>query len=121
MPPFNPTIIKTMPKQSLEQIAVNALEDLKATDITVLNLTGLTSIADVMIIASARSSRQMKALADNVVIQVKAHGGTVNHEEGTPDSGWMLIDLYDVIVHVMLPETREFYQLEKLWVNVDKK
>ncbi|TXF12650.1 ribosome silencing factor [Pelomicrobium methylotrophicum] len=99
----------------LVKIAVTALEDIKARDIVVLNTTKLTSLFDRMIIASADSSRQTRALANNVVEKVKQAGAPVQGIEGEGAAEWILIDLGSVIVHVMQPAVREYYNLEELW------
>ena len=104
-----------MPVDSLLQLAVDALEDLKGVDVHVLDVSGLTSITDRMIIVSGTSTRHVKALADNVALRAKQAGNPPLGVEGEQAAEWVLIDLGDVIVHVMLPETRKFYALEKLW------
>lgn len=104
-----------MSTESLQALAVDALEDLKGDDIQVLDVRGMTSITDRMIIVSGTSTRHVKALADNVALRAKQAGNPPLGVEGEQTAEWVLIDLGDVIVHVMLPETREFYALEKLW------
>lgn len=101
--------------QALTDVVIKALEDLKAKDITVLDVRGRTSVTDVMIIASGTSSRHVKSLADNVVDEVKAAGERPLGVEGGATSDWILVDLGDLVVHVMLPATREFYDLERFW------
>ena len=88
---------------------------MKALDIKVLDVRGLTDIADTMIIASGTSDRHLRAVAQRVVEKAKAAGMRPHGVEGQQDSDWVLIDLSDVIVHVMLPRVRDFYGLEKLW------
>lgn len=104
-----------MHSKQLEQLAVKALEDLKARDIVVLDVRRLTTLTDAMIIASGTSTRHVKALADSVIEQAKQAGCRPLSVEGEREAEWILVDLADVIVHVMLPATRDFYQLEKLW------
>ena len=104
-----------MNSEEIRDIVVEALEDLKGTEIKVLDVHDKTSVTDILVIASGKSSRQVKALANNVQEMVKEKGITPLSTEGAQDSGWTLIDLGDVVVHVMLPETRDFYNLEKLW------
>ena len=104
-----------MQTKQLKDVAVAALEDMKAKDIVVLDVRKLTTITDMMIIASGTSTRHVKALADNVVEQAKKAGCRPLSVEGEREAEWILVDLADVIVHVMLPNTRDFYQLEKLW------
>jgi ribosome-associated protein len=94
---------------------VAALEDIKARDIVVLNVVKLTSMFDRVIIASGDSTRQVKALADNVQVKLKAAGAKVNGVEGAQNAEWILIDLGSVVVHVMLPTVRAHYNLEELW------
>lgn len=101
--------------QQLLDTALAALEDLKAKDVLSLDVRPMTSLADVMIIASGTSSRHVKSLADNVVEKVKEAGFRPLGMEGERDGEWILIDLAGVIVHVMLPATRAFYDLERLW------
>ena len=98
---------------------MEALEALKAHDIVVLDVRPLTEVADHLVIASGRSSRQVVALADNVVERAKAAGYRPLGVEGRDAGEWVLVDLCDVIVHVMDPKTREFYQLERLWSGTD--
>lgn len=101
--------------QQLVDVAQSALDDLKAKDVLTLDVRSLTSLADVMIIASGTSSRHVKSLADNVVKMVKEAGLKPMGMEGERDGDWILIDLAGVIVHVMQPATRAFYDLERLW------
>jgi ribosome-associated protein len=96
-------------------IVVAALEDLKGVDIRVIDVRDLTSITDRMVVASGTSTRHVKALADNVAIKAKQQGYVPLGVEGEQTAEWVLLDLGDVVVHVMLPETRAFYGLEKLW------
>lgn len=106
-----------MTTNELSGIVLKALEDLKAFDIVILDVTKLTSITDQMIIASGGSSRQVKAIADKTIEAVKEHNITPLGTEGIQQGDWALIDLGDVIVHVMRPVIREYYQLEKLWAG----
>lgn len=94
---------------------VAALEDIKATDITVIDTSKLSSLFDRMIIASATSNRQAKALADSVVVKLKAMGEVVLGREGEESGEWVLVDLGEVLVHIMQPATRAYYNLEELW------
>ena len=98
---------------------LTALDDLKADEITVIDLVGKTSIADLMIIASGRSSTQVGALADRAVKALKAVGAPTPKVEGVPTCDWVLIDAGDIIVHLFRPEVRLFYNLEKMW-SVDR-
>lgn len=104
-----------MQPEALKDLVVEALEDIKAFDTVVIHVTELTSITDYMIITSGRSTRHIKAIADHVAEAAKAHGVQPLGIEGEPGSEWVLVDLGAVIVHVMQPSVREYYQLEKLW------
>lgn len=97
------------------RLAVAALEDIKANDIAVIDTSKLSSLFERMIIASAQSTRQTKALADRVVEQMKLHGEEVLGTEGEGNGEWILVDLGDVVVHVMQPAVRTYYNLEELW------
>ncbi len=101
--------------EEIKDLVIKTLADLKAVDVTVLDVRGKSSVTDFMVIASGTSSRHVKALANNVVVEVKKAGINPLGVEGESTSEWVLVDLVDVVVHIMLPETREFYQLEKLW------
>lgn len=100
---------------SLRSVVIAALEDMKALEIKVLDVRGLTDIADTMVIASGTSDRHVRSVAQRVVEKTKQAGFRPHGVEGQQDSDWVLIDLHDLIVHVMLPRVREFYGLEKLW------
>jgi len=102
-----------MNKNKTIEIAVNALEDMKGQDIAVIDTKGKTDVFDAMIIVTGTSDRHVKSLADKLTLDAKAKKLDVLGVE--QDRSWVLVDLYDVIVHVMLEETREFYSLEKLW------
>lgn len=96
-------------------IAEQALESLKAESIIQIDVQELTPLADTMMICSARTHRHLKSLAERVVKDVKASQYSVRSQNGHADTGWIVIDLNGVIVHVMTPQMREFYELEKLW------
>ena len=100
---------------SLRAVVLKALDDMKALEIKVLDVRGLTDVADTMVIASGTSDRHVRAVAQRVVERTKAEGFRPHGVEGQQDSDWVLIDLNELIVHVMLPRVREFYGLEKLW------
>jgi ribosome-associated protein len=105
----------TVAKPSLKTIVLAALDDMKALEVKVLDVRGLTDIADTMVIASGTSDRHVKSVAQRVVEKTKEAGFRPHGVEGQQDGDWVLIDLHDMIVHVMLPRVREFYGLEKLW------
>jgi ribosome-associated protein len=104
-----------MNADKLAEVAVSALEDIKARDITVIDVSLLSSLFERMIIASADSTRQTKALANHVQEQVRAAGGVVLGIEGEQAGEWVLVDCGDVVVHVMQPAVRQYYNLEELW------
>lgn len=103
---------------ALKTLAVDALEELKARDITLLDVSRLTSVTDLMLIASGTSTRHVAALAGNLVEKAKASGVVPLGVEGENGADWMLVDLGDLVVHVMLPETRQLYDLERLWADL---
>ena len=104
-----------MELETMKQAVVSALEDIKARDIMVLDVSKLTSMTDCMIIASADSNRQTRALSNNVQEKLKALGAQVLGVEGEENGEWVLVDLGQVIVHIMQPAVREYYSLEQLW------
>ena len=99
----------------LQHTAVTALEDIKAHDISVLDVRKLTSLYDTLIIASADSTRQVKALAQHVRDKLKEAGASIIGVEGEDTGEWVLIDAGDIVVHVMQPTVRAYYNLEELW------
>jgi ribosome silencing factor RsfS/YbeB/iojap len=99
----------------LKTVVIDALADMKALEVKVLDVRGLTDIADFMVIASGTSDRHVRSVAQRVVERTKEAGFRPHGVEGQQDSDWVLIDLSEMIVHVMLPRVREFYGLEKLW------
>jgi ribosome-associated protein len=100
---------------TLREHVLHALDELKAKEVRVIDVRGKTSIADTLVIASGTSTRHVKALADEVVRFVKKAGMLPLGVEGQTEAEWVLVDLGDVIVHVMLPRIREFYGLERMW------
>ncbi|GAB4289286.1 MAG: ribosome silencing factor [Thiohalomonadaceae bacterium] len=104
-----------MQAEQMKQLVVDALEDVKGVDIVVLDVRGKTSITDFMVIASGRSDRQVKSLAQSVLDKAKENGLTPLGVEGEREGEWVVVDLGEVVVHIFIPEKRDFYNLEKLW------
>jgi len=104
--------------ETLKTLAVDALEELKARDVTHLDVAKLTDVTDLMIIASGTSTRHVSALAQNLVEKAKEQGLQPRGVEGGANADWVLVDLGDVVVHVMLPEARALYDLERLWADL---
>jgi ribosome-associated protein len=94
---------------------VNLIEDKKGTQITVLNLQGISIITDYFIIVTGNSTTQTKAITDNLVEKLPELGIKILRKEGLPEATWVLLDCGDLVIHIMTPETREFYNLERLW------
>lgn len=105
---------------SFARLITDTMEDLKAQDVQTLDVRALTTMTDYMIIASGRSDRQVKAIADKVIEMAKTRKIRPLGVEGQQQAEWILIDFGDVIAHVMHPDTREYYQLEKLWAVTDR-
>jgi ribosome-associated protein len=103
---------------SLTQGIMASLDDAKAEDVLTIDLEGKTSIADLMVIASGRSTTHVNAIADRVIRSCKDNG-VIARIEGMPQCDWVLLDAGDVIIHVFRPEVRQFYNLEKMW-GVDR-
>ncbi len=104
-----------MNSEQLSELVVDALEEIKGQDIIKLDVSDMTTVTDYMVVASGTSNRHVKALADNVADKAKQAGHRPAGIEGEEGSEWVLLDLGDTLVHVMLPRVREFYNLEKLW------
>lgn len=101
--------------EEMKLAVIDALEDIKAFDITVMDVRNLTSMTSYMIVASANSTRQAKAIADNVREKLKGKGADLRGTEGEKDGEWVLVDLDDIVVHIMIPSARAYYNLEQLW------
>jgi ribosome-associated protein len=106
--------------EELRDLALKYLEDMKARDIKVLDVRGKTSVTDIMVIASGTSDRHVKSMAEAVAFQAKAAGNPPLGIEGASEGEWALVDLNGVVVHVMLPKVRDYYQLERLWSVSDQ-
>lgn len=104
-----------MEAEKIAQFVVTALEDLKAVNPVTLDVRGLTNVMDYLIITSGTSNRHVKSLADHVSVEAKKQGVHPMGMEGQEAGEWVLVDFGDVVVHVMLPATRDFYDLERLW------
>lgn len=104
-----------MTSEELKKIVIDALDDLKGREIVALDVRTLTNMADHMVFCSGTSNRHVKSLADNAATEAKKRGVKLLGIEGEQDGEWVLVDFGDVIVHVMLPETRAFYDLERMW------
>jgi ribosome-associated protein len=109
-----------MQTDELKDTVLQALEDLKGTDIVEFDVRDMTSVTDVMIIVSGTSDRHVKSLANAVVTACKKAGVAALGVEGEREGEWVLVDLGDVVVHVMQPRVREFYALEKLWAVTEQ-
>jgi ribosome-associated protein len=104
-----------MNSEQLSDLVVDALEDIKAKDIVKLDVRDMTTVTDYMVVASGTSTRHVQALVDNVIEKASKAGHKPIGVEGESGGEWVLLDLQDTLVHVMLPRVREFYNLEKLW------
>jgi ribosome-associated protein len=113
-----PTATQPTTAEALRAAVITSLEDDKAEDIVQIDLRGRSDMADWMVIASGRSTRQVAAIAEKLSDRVKREFGIIARIEGRETADWVLIDAGDVIVHVFRPEVRDFYQLEKIWTPV---
>lgn len=104
-----------MPNVEMRKMVLNALEELKGQEITCMDVSDQTEITDYMVVASGTSNRHVKSLVDKVIEDAAVEGIKPLGVEGMEQGEWVLIDLNDVVVHVMLPKAREFYDLERLW------
>lgn len=103
------------------KVVEDALDELKAKDVVCIDVRELTSVTDYMIIASGTSNRHVSALSDNVLEKAKAAGSRPLGVEGKESGEWVLVDLGDIVVHVMQPATRQFYDLERLWQSAESR
>lgn len=113
--PLPQAAVSDNPSADSVALALHVLEEMKAEDVTVIDLVGKTSLADAMIIASGRVNRHVASIADSLVEALKASGLPTPKVEGMPACDWVLIDTGDIIIHVFRPEVRQFYNLEKMW------
>ena len=104
-----------MQVEALRQFVIDKIEDLKGRDITILDVQEKSTITDYMVVCSGNSKRHVISIAENIYTQAKRSGNKPLGMEGQDTGEWVLVDLGDIVVHVMQDETREFYQLEKLW------
>ncbi|MEQ1599353.1 MAG: ribosome silencing factor [Methylotenera sp.] len=104
---------------TMKAAVVDALEDIKGFDISVMDVRKLTNMTSYMIVASATSSRQAKAMGDNVREKMKEKGYNIRGTEGEKEGEWVLVDLNDIVVHIMVPATRAYYNLEQLWGDAE--
>lgn len=104
-----------MSLEDMKLAVIDALEDIKAFDITVMDVRQMTAMTSYMIVASGNSTRQCKAIADNVREKLKEKGVDTRGIEGEKEGEWVLVDLSDIVVHVMVPATRAYYNIEQLW------
>lgn len=109
------SVRKELTTDQLQQLVVSSLEDFKASDILVIDVADRNPLTERMIIASGNSTRHVKSMSENLLVKAKAAGRIPLGVEGAREGEWVLVDLNDVIVHLMLPQTRAFYNLEKLW------
>ena len=111
----NPNIADALSFDQLKELVINALEDFKAVDIQTIDVSEQNPLTELFVIASGSSSRHVKSMAENLIMRAKAAGCPPLGVEGQRQADWVLVDLNDVIVHLMLPQARAFYNLEKLW------
>lgn len=109
----------TFDLEAMKAAVIDALEDIKAFDISVMDVRKLTSLTNYMIVASASSTRQAKAIADNVTVKLKEKGFNIRGTEGSKEGEWVLVDLDDIVVHIMIPAARAYYNLEQLWGSLE--
>jgi len=104
-----------MKLEALQKLVIDAVEDMKAVDIRVIDVRGVSSVTDLMIIVTGSSNRHVKSIADNIMMKAKEQGVPPIGHEGEDVGEWVLVDMGDIVIHVMKPDVRDFYNLEKLW------
>lgn len=109
----------SLPSAALAQRAAALCLDLKANDVVILSLKGVSDVADFFVIASGTSDTHVRAIADHVMVELKKEGTAVHHLEGVTQGRWALLDYVDFVVHVFHPSLRSFYQLERLWGDAE--
>jgi ribosome-associated protein len=107
---------KNIPSMSMLDLILNSLQDDKAEDIVTIELQGKSQIADYMVVATGRSTRQVSGIAEKLADRLKQNMGVIARMEGKAAGDWVLLDAGDIIIHIFRPEVREFYQLEKMWL-----
>jgi ribosome-associated protein len=114
-PPDSPIEVPIMPGSQASRLAIDVASDKQASDILLLDVRGASGFTDYLVIMSGNNSRHTRALADEIEHQVIKAGGPIHHREGTADSGWILLDFGDMVVHVFSQTQREYYRLEQVW------
>ncbi|NUQ22112.1 MAG: ribosome silencing factor [Gemmatimonadaceae bacterium] len=109
----------SLPSAALAQRAAALCLDLKANDVVILSLKGVSDVADFFVIASGTSDTHVRSIADHVAVELKKEGAPVHHQEGVTQGRWALLDYVDFVVHVFHPSLRSFYQLERLWGDAE--
>jgi ribosome-associated protein len=107
----------TRETSDLARLAVDVASEHMASDIVLLDITGISDFADFFVIMTAESTRQVRSLVQEIEGALEATGAELHHREGTPDGGWMLLDFGDLIIHLFGPEAREFYAIEEAWAE----
>ena len=104
-----------MKLEALKKLVIDAVEDMKAVDVRVIDVRAVSSVTDLMIIVTGSSNRHVKSIANNIMVKAKEQGVPPIGHEGEDVGEWVLVDMGDIVIHVMLPDVRDFYNLEKLW------
>ena len=107
--------VKSLEAREVAHKAVEVASDMQAADIVLIDVRGIVSFADYFVMCSGQSNRQINAIYDEILYSLKKEGILPHHREGTVDSGWLLLDYGNVVIHIFSPTEREYYQLDKLW------